>query len=94
MNSRVHASEDALAERACEKLVDRDSPRVLIGGLGMGFTLATALAHLGRKAEVVVAELVPAVVAWNRGPLAALAKQRRIVLRYFTSRIVEPRTHA
>jgi spermidine synthase len=72
MNSRMHGSEDALADLACAKLTDR-SPRVLIGGLGMGFTLAAALRRLGPKSEVVVAELVPAVVAWNRGPLGALA---------------------
>ncbi len=75
MNSRVHGSEDALAELACQRLADRPKPRVLIGGLGMGFTLAAALQQLGPEAEVVVAELVPAVVAWNRGPLAALAGQ-------------------
>jgi spermidine synthase len=73
MNSRTHASEDALAERTCARLDNRVSPRLLIGGLGMGFTLAAALRHLGPQAEVWVAELVPAVVTWNRGPLAALA---------------------
>jgi len=75
MNSRVHGSEDALAELACQRLSDRPNPRILIGGLGMGFTLAAALQQLGPEAEVVVAELVPAVVAWNQGPLAALAGQ-------------------
>lgn len=69
MNSRIHGSEEALAELACGKIADRSRPRVLIGGLGMGFTLAAALHHLGADAEVVVAELVPAVVVWNRGPL-------------------------
>jgi spermidine synthase len=69
MNSRVHGSEDALAEHTCARLVDCVKPRLLIGGLGMGFTLAAALRHLGNQAQVVVAELVPAVVAWNRGPL-------------------------
>jgi spermidine synthase len=73
MNSRVHGSEDALAELACQRLGDRPRPRLLIGGLGMGYTLAAALHALGADAEVVVAELVPAVVLWNRGPLAALA---------------------
>lgn len=67
MNTRQHGSEDALAEIACKKIAHRPQPRVLIGGLGMGFTLASALRHLGDTAEVVVAELVPAVVAWNRG---------------------------
>lgn len=73
MNSRVHGSEDALAEQTCARLVDRDTPRLLIGGLGMGFTLAEALRHVGSRAEVVVAELLPAVVAWNRGPLGVHA---------------------
>lgn len=67
MSTRQHGSEDALAEIACKKIAQRPQPRVLIGGLGMGFTLASALRHLGSNAEVVVAELVPAVVAWNRG---------------------------
>lgn len=69
MNSRVHGSEDALAEHTCARLVDSLKPRLLIGGLGMGFTLAAALRHLGDQAQVVVAELVPAVIAWNRAPL-------------------------
>jgi spermidine synthase len=69
MNSRVHGSEDALGERTCDRLAERVRPRLLIGGLGMGFTLAAALRQLGDQAQVVVAELVPAVVAWNKGPL-------------------------
>ena len=69
MNSRTHGSEDALAEHTCARLVNGDKPRLLIGGLGMGFTLAAALQHVGKQAQVVVAELVPAVVEWNRGPL-------------------------
>lgn len=73
MNSRLHGSEDALATLPCEQLADRRKPRVLIGGLGMGFTLAAALNALGEDAEVVVAELVPGVVEWNRGPLGAVA---------------------
>lgn len=73
MNSRMHGSEDALAELACKRVADRENPRVLIGGLGMGFTLRAALDNLGRTAEVVVAELVPAVVQWNRTHLAELA---------------------
>jgi len=73
MNTRAHGSEDALAEIACKKIANRPGARVLIGGLGMGFTLAAALQHLGADAEVVVAELVPAVIAWNRGPLGAHA---------------------
>jgi len=73
MNSRMHGSEDALAELACKRVADRKAPRVLIGGLGMGFTLGAALEHLGTDANVVVAELVPAVVKWNRTHLADLA---------------------
>jgi spermidine synthase len=69
MNSRVHGSEDALAEQTCARLVDGAKPRLLIGGLGMGFTLAAALRHVGNQAQVMVAELVPAVVTWNKGPL-------------------------
>jgi len=69
MNSRVHGSEDALAEHTCARLAGCPQPRLLIGGLGMGFTLAAALRHLGDQAQVVVAELVPAVMAWNRGAL-------------------------
>ena len=73
MNTWAHQSEDALAELACRKISGRAQPRVLIGGLGMGFTLAAALRCLGADAEVVVAELVPGVVAWNRGVLGAYA---------------------
>lgn len=73
MNSRLHGSEDALATLACERLADHAAPRVLIGGLGMGFTLAAALSSLGSDAEVVVAELVPEVEAWSRGPLGEAA---------------------
>ena len=73
MNSRMHGSEDALAELTCKRIADRKDPHVLIGGLGMGFTLGAALEHLGDHARVVVAELVPAVVQWNRTHLAELA---------------------
>ncbi len=73
MNTRLHGSEDALAELACQRVAERPGVRVLVGGLGMGFTLSAALAALGEDAEVVVAELVPGVVEWNRGPLGAAA---------------------
>jgi spermidine synthase len=73
MNSSAHSSEDAMAELACAKISGRVSPRILIGGLGMGYTLAAALRLLGPDAVVVVAELVPELVVWNRGPLADLA---------------------
>jgi len=69
MNSRTHGSEDALAENTCSRLVNHNTPRLLIGGLGMGFTLAAALQHLGEQAQVIVAELVPAVITWNKGVL-------------------------
>lgn len=70
MNSRLSGSEQALAALACERIRGRDRPQVLIGGLGLGFTLRAALAELPTDAGVTVAELVPAVVAWARGPLA------------------------
>jgi spermidine synthase len=73
MNSRMHGSEDALARLGCEHLTLKANPRVLIGGLGMGFTLAAALKTLPSSAAVVVAELVPEVVTWNRGPLGDCA---------------------
>jgi spermidine synthase len=70
MNSRLNGSETALATLAARKIEKVVRPHVLIGGLGMGFTLRAALAVLGSKAHIVVAELVPAVVAWARGPMA------------------------
>ena len=73
MNSRVYGSEDPLAKLACQKITRHPRARVLIGGLGMGYTVRTALNGLGARAQVVVAELVPAVVQWNRGVLAHLA---------------------
>ncbi len=74
MNSRVHSSEEALAQLACERINNCPRPRVLVGGLGMGFTLAAALACLDELAAVVVSERVPEVVEWNRGPLGELAQ--------------------
>ncbi|MCO4761842.1 MAG: hypothetical protein KC502_10075 [Myxococcales bacterium] len=73
MNSRAFGSERALAELVCPGLAKVRKPRVLVGGLGLGHTVAAALAALPPHAEVVVAELVPAVVHWNRGPLGHLA---------------------
>lgn len=73
MSTRMHGSEDALAQITCARIASRAAPRILIGGLGMGFTLAAALAGLGAQAQLIVAELVPGVVAWNRGPLGAHA---------------------
>jgi spermidine synthase len=70
MNSRRGGSETALAVVACERLREQDAPALLIGGLGMGFTLRAALAALGPRASITVAELAPEVVSWARGPLA------------------------
>jgi len=72
MSSRLSGSEEALASLTCERLGARPKLSMLIGGLGMGFTLRKALAVLGADACVTVAELVPEVVAWARGPLAAI----------------------
>jgi spermidine synthase len=70
MNSRLSGSEEAMARLTAERLAVRPAPTVLIGGLGMGFTLRAALAAFGEDARIEVAELVPEVVAWARGPLA------------------------
>jgi spermidine synthase len=68
MSTRRHLSEDRLAEVACAPLRETPGARVLIGGLGLGFTLRSALQHLGDDAEVVVAELLAEVIAWNANP--------------------------
>ncbi len=73
MNSISHGSEDALARLGFAKLTSKPPRQVLIGGLGMGFTLAAALRDAAPDDQITVAELMPAVVAWNRGPLAHLA---------------------
>ena len=72
MNSRLSGSEESLATMVCARLRGRTTPRILIGGLGMGFTLRAALGALPPDAHIVVAELVPAVVAWARGPMAEI----------------------
>lgn len=69
MNTRKHGSEDALGSLPCQRLNQPETARVLIGGLGMGFTLAAVLQAVGPQAQVTVAELIPEVVEWNRGPL-------------------------
>ncbi|PZU24964.1 MAG: hypothetical protein DI589_01870 [Shinella sp.] len=74
MNSRLSGSEEALATFSCEWLEGRSAPTMLIGGLGMGFTLRAALGALPADAKVTVAELVPAVVDWARGPMAEVHK--------------------
>lgn len=73
MNSRVHASEDALASLVCSRIAGRPKARVLIGGLGMGFTLTAVLSDAGADSDVVISELVPEVVAWHRGHLRAVS---------------------
>lgn len=72
MNSRLSGSEEALATLACRQIAAVERPHLLIGGLGMGFTLRAALAVLGSGARITVAELVPAVIAWARGPMAEI----------------------
>ncbi len=73
MSSRVHGSEEAMARLGCEGLRSTPGVRVLVGGLGLGYTLRATLEALGPGASVVVAELAAAIVEWNRGPLAPLA---------------------
>jgi spermidine synthase len=73
MNSRVYTTDDGFSELGCARIQGRKKPRVLIGGLGMGYSLRAALDHLPKDAEVVVAELVPQVVVWNRDHLGHLA---------------------
>ncbi len=73
MHSRQHGSEEAMAAAGCAHLGRRPRPRVLVGGLGMGYTLRATLELLPPTASIVVAELIPAVVEWNRGPLGHLA---------------------
>src|ERR1700738_5007752 len=72
MSSRLSGSEEALATLACRRIEGVKRPHLLIGGLGMGFTLRAALAVLGAEARITVAELVPAVIAWARGPMATI----------------------
>ena len=72
MNSRLSGSEEALARLAAERIAGVAAPRVLIGGYGMGFTLRAALDYLPPEAAITVAEIVPAVLAWARGPMAEL----------------------
>ena len=75
MSSRLSGSEEALASLTCARLLARPKAHVLIGGLGMGFTLRAALATLGADARITVAELVPEVIAWAKGPLAGIHGQ-------------------
>lgn len=83
MTTAHHASEDALAELALQRVGRRSKMRVLVGGLGMGFTLAAVLRNMGGKGRVVVAELVPQVVEWNRDHVGSRAGKP----------LDDPRTH-
>jgi spermidine synthase len=73
MSTRMNGSEIALAEMTLDRLKGNAAPHVLIGGYGMGFTLRAALAMMGPKAKASVAELVPEIIEWARGPMAAVA---------------------
>lgn len=73
MNSRTHSSELALSDLGCAHIKDTDHGKVLVGGMGMGFTLAAALAATKDSTQVVVAELVPEVIEWNKGALGECA---------------------
>jgi len=73
MSTRAHASEENMARLACERLAEPSAAHVLVGGLGLGYTLRAALDALPASAAVLVAELMPEVVDWNRGPLASVA---------------------
>jgi spermidine synthase len=75
MSTRRHLSEDKLAEVACAGLRERPGARVLIGGLGLGFTLREAMRQLGPDAEIVVAELMSEVIAWNANPEYGLSAE-------------------
>jgi len=73
MSSRMSGSEEALAVMTCARLGERPAPHVLVGGYGMGFTLRAALQMLPPRASVTVAELVPEIIGWARGPMADVA---------------------
>lgn len=72
MSTRMHGSEVALGTMTCDRLAGRAAPHLLIGGYGMGFTLRAVLGRLGAGARVTVAELVPGIIEWARGPMAAV----------------------
>ena len=73
MNSRMHSSELALSDLGCAHVKNTENAKVLVGGMGMGFTLAAALKATKASSKVVVAELVPDVIEWNKGPLGECA---------------------
>ncbi len=74
MSNRKHGSEDALADLACDRLDQLDNARILVGGLGMGFTLAAVLRRIGPTGNATVSELMPAVVRWNHEFVGAAAR--------------------
>uniref|UniRef100_UPI0012E2D001 spermidine synthase n=1 Tax=Sandarakinorhabdus oryzae TaxID=2675220 RepID=UPI0012E2D001 len=84
MSTRMHGSEVALGTMACDRIAARKAPHLLIGGYGMGYTLRAVLGRLGADALVTVAELVPGIIAWARGPMAAITAgcldDRRVTL--------------
>jgi|TARA_B110000503_G_C7087723_1_gene388063 spermidine synthase len=73
MNSRLYNSEKELAELGCAHVKSANNARILVGGLGMGYTLAAALKTVTLNSQVTVAELIPEVVVWNQGPLGNCA---------------------
>lgn len=73
MNSRVFNSEEVLSQLGCAHIKTKDQAQVLVGGLGMGYTLAAALKEVNDSSQVTVAELIPEVVDWNKGPLGNCA---------------------
>jgi spermidine synthase len=73
MSSRMSGSEEALADMSCDRIAGRPAPHLLIGGYGMGFTLRAAQRALGADAILTVAELVPQIIEWARGPMVELA---------------------
>ncbi len=85
MSTRLRGSEEALATMTLDRLKGRSAPNLLIGGYGMGFTLRAALAGIGPQGRVMVAELVPEIIQWARGPMAEVAAgcldDRRVLLR-------------
>lgn len=96
MSTRMNGSEIALAVEACKRIAGRPAPRILIGGYGMGFTLRAALTELGSEAALVVAELVPEIIEWARGPMADIAggclddPRVRLVMGDVVDRIASP----
>ncbi|MXO75528.1 spermidine synthase [Altererythrobacter aerius] len=99
MSTRRWGSEVALAEMALDRLPHAAAPHLLIGGYGMGFTLRAALARMGSGGRVTVAELVPEIVEWARGPMAELAAgcldDHRVTLRMGdVSTAIRERPHA